>query len=202
MSKVKQLNNIVFERDFDQMKPTKHYKLLDIFDDVCDLVGDEIYVTADFLSKHPTSVFVFGDNTARVGTGGAAKLRHFDNTYGFITKKTPAHGEAQYYYTESEYVFKYAREVISLGKMITSLPNTTFIISKLGGGLANWGVNNLFMNIIRPTIFDLLNQLTKGATNIVYLFEPFEGQMTFVQDKYKHALYNYMIEIYEAPIKR
>jgi hypothetical protein len=42
-------------------------------------------------------LFVFGDNTIRVGKGGQAIIRHCDNAYGVATKITPGYNKKNYF---------------------------------------------------------------------------------------------------------
>jgi len=106
-------------------------------------------ITEKYLREHPQEVFVFGDNLYRVGDGGAAKLRHFKNTYGFVTKKKPTHN-AEDYYTPQEYDSVYYEELAELKLTIAVQPEKTFLISKIGAGLAN--KFNIFEKIIEPRI--------------------------------------------------
>ena len=104
-------------------------------------------VNRSFLEKNPNTFFVFGDNTTRCGTKGAAKLRHFPNSIGFITKRVPSYEEWAYYKPgEYEDIFNF--ELAWLKSLILSQPDKMFYISKLGSGLANkYGI---FEAIIKP----------------------------------------------------
>jgi len=94
------------------------------------------YITAEFLRENPNMVFVFGDNLIRKGKGGAAKLRDEPNTYGFITKKYP-NNEDSSFFRPLEYVELFWAELALLSSEIEKHPEKTYLISKLGGGLAN-----------------------------------------------------------------
>lgn len=111
-------------------------------------------ITADYLRENPNTIFVFGDNFLRQGHGGAAALRDEPNTYGFITKVTPSGDDAAHFRPE-EYVPIYANEVILLTAEIAKRPDTCFLISKIGAGLANRF--NIFERIIEPTLPVLLS---------------------------------------------
>jgi hypothetical protein len=93
-------------------------------------------ITKKYLKENPNHIFVFGDNLLRKGKGGAALLRDEPNTYGFITKKRPDHNLDSYYHPD-EYYPIFNRELNKLIKLIEINPNKIFLISKLGGGLAN-----------------------------------------------------------------
>jgi hypothetical protein len=93
-------------------------------------------ITKEYLREHPDHVFVFGDNLLRQGKGGAATLRDEPNTYGFITKKAP-NNKDESFYRPDEYVPVFAKEVLKLGMEMVLNPEKTYLISKLGAGLAN-----------------------------------------------------------------
>ena len=95
-----------------------------------------LIVTRDYLREHPECVFVFGDNKLRVGKGGAAELRDEPNTYGFITKKAPTHNDKDYYRL-SEYKPVFKEELLKLIFQVKENPEKTFLVSRLGAGLAN-----------------------------------------------------------------
>jgi len=114
-------------------------------------------ITEEYLLEHPNEIFVFGDNTWHKGTGGAAKLRHLPNTYGFITKRTPKHNEDACY-EPWEYAWLFKVELDKLIQEIESNPDKIYLISKVGAGLANdYGI---FEQIIEPTIKPILSVYT------------------------------------------
>lgn len=93
-------------------------------------------ITKSYLRQNPNHIFVFGDNLQRKGKGGAATLRDEPNTYGFITKKAPNNNSGSFYKPQ-EYKEKFETELKRLIKQIESNPDKIYLISKLGGGLAN-----------------------------------------------------------------
>ena len=106
-------------------------------------------ITKEYLEENPNHIFVFGDNTQRVGNGGAAKLRPYRNTYGFITKRYPLMN-LQAYYTLLDYEPVFWEQMHRLMTIISTNPNKTFLISKVGAGLANhYGI---WESIIEPNI--------------------------------------------------
>lgn len=115
----------------------------------------ETIITREYLKNHPNEIFVFGDNTKRVGKGGAAILRDCKNTYGFVTKKLPTHDKTSHY-TIGEYFPVFDAEVIKLKAEISRHPERTYLISKLGAGLANY--YHIFEEIISPRIKNELKE--------------------------------------------
>ena len=93
-------------------------------------------VTKKFLDDNPRAIFVFGDNLARKGHGGAAALRDHPQAYGFITKKAPNNSNSSFYKVEN-YLCIFMIELIKLRELIRETPFNTFYISQLGAGLAN-----------------------------------------------------------------
>lgn len=121
-------------------------------------------VTKEYLRNNPDHIFVFGDNTVRKGCGGAAKLRYEPNVYGFITKKFPAHTDSCYYRPE-EYLSMYEDEIKKLRFEIVNNRNKTFLISKIGAGLANrFGI---FEQVIQGRLVKDLEDLN----NVIFLEE-------------------------------
>ena len=116
----------------------------------------ETIITEEYLDAHPNEIFVFGDNLDGRGLGGAAKLRYHIQAIGFITKKHPDN-EDESFFTCENYIAWYLGAVSSLSDRIKRQPDKTFLISKLGAGLANrYGI---FEKIIEPTIKVLLSDL-------------------------------------------
>lgn len=118
-------------------------------------------ITSQFLRKNPDYIFVFGDNIIRKGYGGAASLRDEPNTYGFITKKHPDNRNESFYRVK-EYSSIFDREFKKLKKTIGKSLNKTFLISKLGAGLAN--KYNIYEKIIEPRLWEL-----EGFNNVILL---------------------------------
>ena len=94
-------------------------------------------ITPQWLRQHPEYVFVFGDNLQRWGKGGAAVCRDEPNAYGFITKKAPNNNDSSFYRPDEEYLQIAYDEMIKLTVYIINHPNQTFLVSRLGAGLAN-----------------------------------------------------------------
>jgi hypothetical protein len=120
-------------------------------------------ITEEYLIENPNHIFVFGDNEKRYGTGGAAKLRHLPNTYGFITKKAPTYNKKDFY-IPSEYLLVYFNEMALLRQEIRKNPDKKYLISKIGGGIAN--KNKIFEIVILPRIRQDLQEFE----NVEFLF--------------------------------
>jgi hypothetical protein len=123
----------------------------------------EMIITREYLRANPKHIFVFGDNIRRIGKGGAASLRDEPNTYGFITKKFPSNDDGSFYHVE-EYINEYYMEIGRLKQKISANPDYTFLISKIGAGLANR--YNIWEKVIEPNIKNDL----KEFSNVKFLF--------------------------------
>lgn len=119
-------------------------------------------INEEYLREHPEVVFVFGDNLERKGKGGAAALRDFPNTYGFITKKKPSYSDDAYYRPD-EYKQVFTTELKKLLIEVTKNKDKTYIISKIGSGLANR--YRIWEEVILPNI-DIL----RSFKNVKLLF--------------------------------
>lgn len=109
----------------------------------------ELIITREYLRSNTNHIFVFGDNLLRVGHGGAAQLRDEPNTYGFITKKAPTYKDEDYY-TPEEFEDVFLNELIKLQLLISATPNKTYLISKIGAGIAN--KYKIWDKIIEPNL--------------------------------------------------
>lgn len=111
-------------------------------------------ITREYLRANPTHIFVFGDNLDRTGYGGAAFLRDEPNTYGFITKKHPNNKDDSFYRL-LEYLPVFHTELLKLELIIINgIGFRTYLISKLGSGLAN--KYKIYEQIIWPSLPVLL----------------------------------------------
>lgn len=93
-------------------------------------------ITTKYLRENPDHIFVFGDNQIRKGKKGAAIHRDEPNAYGFVTKKYPSFNPDAYFKIR-EYRKVFDKEISLLMSLIEQNPNQTFMISRLGSGLAN-----------------------------------------------------------------
>ena len=112
-------------------------------------------ITPYYLSKNLNIIFVYGDNTLHRGKKGAAICRDSVNAYGFITKKYPNNNKESFFKSK-EYFEIYQQELKKLMLALINHPEKTFLISRLGDGLANkYGI---FKKVIEPQIKDDLLQ--------------------------------------------
>ena len=124
----------------------------------------KITVTEETLNSEPESYFVFGDNTIKQGTGGAAKLRHHPRAIGFVTKKQPDNKPSSSFKPE-EYLKIFFEQLDQLINIIKTNPQKTFYVSKLGAGLAN-----KYMIWERVIKHNLVSELGEYS-NVVFCWE-------------------------------
>ena len=120
-------------------------------------------ITNKYLQENRNHIFVFGDNTDKRGKAGAAALRTEPNTYGFITKKHPNNFDSSFYHPD-EYIHVFNQQLSLLIVEIENNPDKTYLISKLGAGLANR--YNIWENIIRKGLGHL-----RHYKNVEFLYE-------------------------------
>ena len=120
-------------------------------------------ITTEFLQENKHVVFVFGDNLSRKGKRGASMMRDEPNTYGFITKKFPSNYSSSFYGVD-EYRGVYLREIRKLQTEIMKYPAKTYLISKLGSGLANK------FNIFEEVIEKYMKRNLNGFHNVDFLW--------------------------------
>jgi hypothetical protein len=126
-------------------------------------IDKNFVVTQKFLRDNLDICFIFGDNKAGFGLGGAAALRYEPNTYGFVTKIFPDNRDVSFY-RPAEYLPVYLKEIEKLKNFIARGEYKCYLISKLGGGLANkYGI---WEKIIEPNIRKDLEEFN----NVIYLF--------------------------------
>ena len=120
-------------------------------------------ISTKFLRENPDHIFVYGDNTIGKGKKGAAIHRDEPNSYGFITKKRPSY-DSSAYYRPAEYKHVFEKEMKKLVRDIEMCPHLTFLISKLGSGLANkYGI---YEKVIKKGLKEL-----EKYNNVKFLFD-------------------------------
>lgn len=98
-------------------------------------------ITEDIINKNPNTLFIFGDNAKRVGTGGQAKVcRDKRNTFGVITKRLPSYIPTAFYTDSDEHLEELVGYWIQDSDLIAwNLQNFdhTYVIPGIGTGLAD-----------------------------------------------------------------
>lgn len=76
------------------------------------------WLTPQLVSTYPSLLFVFGDNTLRVGKGGQAIIRDLPNAFGICTKWSPGIWERDFFSDEDETAAMHIEEDINLLKAL------------------------------------------------------------------------------------
>lgn len=121
-------------------------------------------VTKQYLRNNPNVIFVFGDNSKRLGKLGTSFLRDELNTYGFVIKKN-SKSDASSYFEIEEYSNVYFNEIDKFRKEVMENRGRIFLIDDFG----KWknGDINLFDNFLREKMIDDLSDLD----NVKFLWD-------------------------------
>lgn len=88
--------------------------------------------------KHPTYLFVFGDNLVGNGQGGQAIIRYCKNSFGIPTKKLPS-SLPDSFFNDDQFDFNVEKIKESVDQLVSLSDNFEFIVfpeDGLGTGLA------------------------------------------------------------------
>ena len=141
-----------------------HYGIkMNRVDEIRKIVYIQPNITGQFLVKNSDCIFVFGDNIIHRGKKGAATLRDYPNTHGFVTKKFP-NNDKESFYKPTEYKTKYIQELEKLKKKVIENPDKIYLITKLGFNLANR--YHIFEQVIEPDIKKSL----EVYNNVIFLW--------------------------------
>lgn len=121
-------------------------------------------VTKQYLRNNPNVIFVFGDNSKRLGKLGTSFLRDELNTYGFVIKKN-SKSDASSYFEIEEYSNVYFNEIDKFRKEVMENRDRIFLIDDFG----KWknGDINLFDNFLKEKMIDDLLDLD----NVKFLWD-------------------------------
>lgn len=127
-------------------------------------INKNFIVNRQFLNQNKNICFIFGSSLYGNGYGGAAALRDCLNSHPFVTKLHPNNLDSSFY-RPKEYFPIYKEEIIKLKHFILTSNYKTFLITKLGSGLAN--KYKIWEEVIEPNI---KNDLAEFGDKIIYLF--------------------------------
>ena len=99
------------------------------------VITQKIFTIHDTLSN-PNSLYVFGDNLARVGTKGQACIRPAPNSFGIATKKRPSMSSSSFFSnSDIDYVLQ---DIEKLKKIVNTVKYSVVVFPEdgLGTGLA------------------------------------------------------------------
>ena len=113
------------------------------------IVQEEWYSTAQCIAN-PMYIYVFGDNTKKVGNGGQAQIRPCNNTFGIATKRAPSNDDAAFFDDSiADYVAMF-NDIYRLHVMMSSPLSEeytlVFPVDGLGTGLSELPKRAPFIN--------------------------------------------------------
>lgn len=114
--------------------------------------------TPELLQKHYDSIWVFGDNISRIGSGGQAIIRDEPNTFGLVTKRNPDHKPGSYMTGTPEDYEAVASDLDRLHQLISTGASIVFPSSGLGTGLAR----------LQTTAPDLLAYIDSEVSKLIH----------------------------------
>jgi hypothetical protein len=91
--------------------------------------------STELVNANPDSLFIFGDNLIKRGTGGQAAIRYCSNAYGIPTKKLPSNN-SDAFFTDSEYEKNIGHINSAINNIPASYNSIVFPEDGLGTGLA------------------------------------------------------------------
>ena len=87
-------------------------------------------------NDNPDNLYVFGDNTLRIGKGGQAQIRDCENSFGICTKRTPSTDDDAYFrdtLSDWEFIVEDLKKLKEVEKKYKSI---IFPADGLGTGLS------------------------------------------------------------------
>jgi len=106
---------------------------------------------------NPRNLYVFGDNTFRVGKGGQAQIRDCKNSYGICTKVAPQTNPEAYFSDSIEHLEIIENDLRALIKLYkeSGYDNIIFPSDGLGSGLSE-------MPERCPKLYERMNRLIRN----------------------------------------
>jgi len=112
---------------------------------------------------NPKNLYIFGDNTLRVGKGGQAQIRDCNNAFGICTKMFPDMTDKAFFKDSIKHLEIIEKEIFNLKNEIknNNYENIIFPYDGLGSGLSD-------MPNKCPLLYRRMNWLIKKNFNIEY----------------------------------
>jgi hypothetical protein len=123
----------------------------------------EEWFSVEQCNSNPKKLYVFGDNTFRKGTGGQAKIRNCDNSFGICTKWAPNTNESAYFIDTINCLEIVERDIYELIKIskTNEYEEIIFPWDGLGSGLSK-------MPQKCPLLYRRMNKLLEKHFGISY----------------------------------
>ena len=125
----------------------------------------EDWYSLDQCKKNPNKLYVFGDNTKRVGKGGQAGIRDASNSIGIATKRLPTMDENGFFSDqpdEARIIFEDIYNLLYTFSKFDDLFDTIVLPADgLGTGLSQMPKRS-------PKLFNWMNDTLSAVLNIDY----------------------------------
>lgn len=117
-----------------------------------EVIVQEEWYSIEQCRENPRTLYVFGDNTEGVGTGGQAQIRYEPNSIGIPTKRTPSMSEDSFFSDLSIQGWLMAQAVTNVLAETISDKYDTIVFPKdgLGTGLSEMPTRS-------PVLYEYLN---------------------------------------------
>ena len=114
------------------------------------------YFSIKQCNKNPKNLYVFGDNSNRIGRGGQAIIRNCSNSFGIVTKLLPSTNDKAYFNDDKfvMHLFYIEADINRLKEESKNYDNIVFPKAGLGTGLSD-------MPNKCPKLFKAMNELLK-----------------------------------------
>jgi len=129
------------------------------------------WYTFNQCKENPNKLYVFGDNTFRVGSAGQASIRKESNSFGIATKVSPSTTTDAYFKDDSEIHWAYIKSDIEKLKEISKDYDViVFPADGLGTGLSDMPNKcpRLFQKMVDLLIRDFDYDMSKFITKKIY----------------------------------
>jgi len=112
---------------------------------------------------NPKNLYIFGDNTLRVGKGGQAQIRDCINSFGICTKVLPEMTDESFFNDVIEHLEIIEKDIFNLKEVIknNNYEKIIFPCDGLGSGLSD-------MPNKCPLLYRRMNRLIKKNFGIEY----------------------------------
>ncbi len=111
---------------------------------------------------NPLNLYIFGDNTKRVGKGGQAQIRNCSNSFGIATKLAPSMDSNSFFKDDIESLEFVEKDIKQLLQTMKDYKNVVFPYDQLGSGLSD-------MPNKCPLLYRRLNRMLNKYFKVGYI---------------------------------
>lgn len=124
------------------------------------------WLSPSLCRSFPDSVFVFGDNSLRVGKGGQAVIRDEPNSLGVVTKRRPSMSPASFFSDrDTEDFMAICEDLHKVWQLVRE--GVTVIVPVTPEGRVSLGLERAELKKRAPTLYTLIQE---EIANMVYFY--------------------------------